>query len=479
MNPSSTEKKRRSIYAPLIFCFVILFNPNISVIDIMPDFIAYFILARLFLYPSDCSPHFEEARVAFKRLGWLNLMKFFGLFVMLFVKKSDPRDNDIIPLVTIVFAVFEALLMVIAIKEIFDALFHLGNRSDAVSTIQGPEKVRYFSFLFAIAKCAIYFIPTPFLLSSTTTVAGAKTKLAKSFIRVLILSQLAGIVIGIFWLVMIIKYTKSIKEEGKFFSALSTVLKKDKSASLEKKILLRRASSALSLLATASFFTIELALVENYDINVIPHFIYAFLLLLFVYKLCRFSKNALLTYISGFVYLMTTIVNFVFQYRFLTEYGYDMLLTSKEARDAYPKLNVLSIIEFLALTVFLILLALLLKNFILKNTGIDTAHLDSKGREQYHRSLIGKNYALLTAGILAGAIKCLSVILHGNVKVVYTAPTNEFKPTVKDIVIAPSVEWIGLLVTVFAIIYICYALYFTSTLRDEVKLKYQNEEYES
>ena len=57
------DKKQKSIYKTVIFSLIFLFNPNISVIDILPDFIAYFLLARAFLYAADRAPHFEEARV--------------------------------------------------------------------------------------------------------------------------------------------------------------------------------------------------------------------------------------------------------------------------------------------------------------------------------------------------------------------------------------------------------------------------------
>ena len=67
---NATEKKQKSrVYTSVTVALVFLFNPNISVIDILPDFVAYFLLARAFLYASDCAPYFEEARIAFKSSG--------------------------------------------------------------------------------------------------------------------------------------------------------------------------------------------------------------------------------------------------------------------------------------------------------------------------------------------------------------------------------------------------------------------------
>ena len=40
----------------LIFAVVMLFNPNVNLIDILPDFIGYFILAKFFERAADSAP---------------------------------------------------------------------------------------------------------------------------------------------------------------------------------------------------------------------------------------------------------------------------------------------------------------------------------------------------------------------------------------------------------------------------------------
>lgn len=475
---SLTEKKRGSIYGAILFSLIFLFNPNVSVIDILPDFIAYFILARLFIYPADCAPHFEEARIAFRRLGWLNFFKFFGFMVMVLVKRADPTDNDIIPLVTFVFAVLELLLMVIAVKKTFDALFYLGNRSEALSTIRPfylgkirirPEDVRNLSYFFAVFKCIVYFAPTPFLLTNTTLTPGGKLGIAEAFIIVLLLSHLLGIIVGIFWLIAMRKYALSIKAEGKFFYTLDKLLRENVEFDINKKIKLRSMFFALSVFSVASFFTLELALVESYDVNLIPHFIYALLLLLAVYKLAPFTKGALPAYISGGIYSLFSAVTYFVQCHFLTEYGYAKLITSSKARDFYPIVTWLSIAEFAALLAFLFFIWRMLHSFILKNTGINENSALQKSNDSYFGSLIKKNILFAVSGALAGIIKLISVIVHGSVKLVYSNTDGELQ----DAVVSPAVEWIGLAVTVFAFIYIGITLYFISTLKDEIKMKYE------
>ena len=56
------DKRKSGGYFPaLVISLLLLFNPNVSIIDPLPDFIAFFILARLVERAADIAPHFEEA----------------------------------------------------------------------------------------------------------------------------------------------------------------------------------------------------------------------------------------------------------------------------------------------------------------------------------------------------------------------------------------------------------------------------------
>lgn len=477
---NATEKKQKSrVYTSVAVALVFLFNPNISVIDILPDFVAYFLLARAFLYASDCAPYFEEARIAFKRLGWLNFFKIFGLAVMLIVKRGNSADNDIIPLVTLVFAICEALLTFVAIKNLFSALFYLGNRADAESTISPfefmkkrvrPESVRDISYFFFALKCIVYFAPTPFLLTNLNE-ASDRAALMRWFVTILLLSQIICVAAGILWLLIVRKYALSIKEEGKFKASLDMLLENNKGFSLPKKQMLRTVISTLTLFEIGAFLTLELALIENYDVNIIPHFIYASILLFASYKLSAYAKGRKELLISGGLYLLSTVVFYGVQTHFLTEYGYARLITSKEARAFYPTVTVFAIVEFALLLVFLFSVYRMLNAFIKKHTGIneDSSLIDSN--ESYYGSLIRKNLYFFICGVLAGLVKLISTITHGSVKVVYSDNGDE----IKNAVISPAVEWIGLAVAIAAFVYIGVTLYFISTLKDEVKMKYEDE----
>lgn len=477
---ASKETKRKSIYPSVIFALIFLFNPNISVIDILPDFIAYFVLSKAFLYASDCAPHFEQARVAFKKLGWLSFAKFFGLIVIFLVRRQNSSDSDIIPLVTLAFAICEILLSVIAIRHIFNALFYLGNRSIALATIKPfkvigitvrPETVRNLSFFFSLIKCVAYFAPTPMLLTRdyfTSFIANSPTKW---FIFILLFSFFVSLIAGIVWLIFVLGYAKAIQREKNFFKALDSLLKNNVDFSIERKEKLRSLISALTFFSVASFFTLELALVENYDVNLIPHFIYATIMFFGALKITRLTKKSFMLITSGAVYILTSFIAYFLQTSFLTKYGYALLVIKGEAREAYPPVIIFSIVEFLSLALFLFFLFKAMRSFILVHTGINAFSTDIEANQDYFGSLLKKNLLFLIAGLSAGFIKLVSVILHGSVKLVYSDNGDELKAAI----VSPAVEWIGLAVTIFSFIYIGITLYFISTLKDEVKMKYEDE----
>ena len=59
-------------------CF--LFNPNVVIIDILPDFIGYIFLILGIYQLSDINYYFEESLKLFKRMLVVSLIQFFSIF---------------------------------------------------------------------------------------------------------------------------------------------------------------------------------------------------------------------------------------------------------------------------------------------------------------------------------------------------------------------------------------------------------------
>ena len=157
-------------YNRLILCMVFLINPNINVVDILPDFIAWFMLAKLFERAADSAPYFEEARASFLKLAWINLAKIPAFFLIVSIRSKDTMDNNVFALFSLSFCALELLFLLPCIKNLFTALFHLGERTDATSLITpvlspfssikkiSPESIKECTYFFFVCTIINFFM---------------------------------------------------------------------------------------------------------------------------------------------------------------------------------------------------------------------------------------------------------------------------------------------------------------------------------
>lgn len=472
--------KRKTFYGLIVFCLVLLFNPNINIFDLLPDFIAWFILAKLFEKAADSAAYFEEARASFVKLGWLNVAKLPAFLFILMVRGQNVHDNDIYTLISFSFAIVEAILVVQAIKNIFAALTHLGERTTASSLISPiplsksgrrmltVDALKESSYFFAICKSILYFLPDLFLLTRVND-KGQILTASKYYPEALIFAQLLGLIVGIIWLMRILKYTKAIYKEGLFTESLERMAIEDAELKFETKTTIRKISFSLTLMAVASIFMLEISLDSFNSINILPCFMFGIMFVVAFYSMRHYSQKNIYLYVSGGVFTVISALEYAFSIIFHSSYEYLDLINNADARKSYLWVQIFGIAEFISLTVLLVILANTLKAFILNNTGVNPqSDRYLRMEKEYHKSLFTKTYILIALGILSALAKCVNIFLNGEVQFVFT--------TVNDVMIAASpIPWFNLVVTATAIFFIAYSLYFTSYLKEEIKMKYTKE----
>ena len=142
------------------------------------------------------------------------------------------------------------------------------------------------------------------------------------------------------------------------------------------------------------------------------------------------------------------------------------LIKNSSAKSDYNLILVFAVLEFVCLTLFLVFIAKAFNSFIEENTGISPKSEKYHTLEsEFHRSLKIKNYVTLALGILSGLAKCINVFLNSEVQVLFTE-TN--------IITASTIPWFSTVVTITSVAYIAYNFFYMSTLKDEVKMKYQS-----
>ena len=470
-------KRKKGTLALLIFCLALLFNPGVNLLDPLPDFIAWFILERLLRKPADMSPYFEETRVACFRLGFLNLSKILALMLVALVRSIDTSDTDIMALASLSYAVVELCLLFSFVRNGFDALFYLGERSDATSLIlpfkigrkrtMSPEALKSFCYFFTVCKCAFYALPDLFLLTRLDE-HGNRLPISRFYVYALLSSIVLGLIIGIIWIKRTKAYAKAVFNEGRFNEALISLSVSDLSASYVTKSKIRTIKSALNWLTLAAFFTLELVFDDFGGINLLPHFIYGAIITYSAYKITKLSRRSLPLIISGAVYTAVSLVTYVLKFNFLEKYEYFDIVIDPKAVEAYMPISIFAVLEFVTLAVFLVLFALSFNKFILLNTGLSPESERYGITEKlYHGSLKKGSYGLFLVGLVAGLAKMINVFLNREVQLIYSDITDVSMPTFTGSLI----PWFNLVITATAILYIGYSLYYLSTVKEEVELK--------
>lgn len=482
------KKSKVTKYPLILFSIILLANPNVSIFDFLPDFIAYFILAHLFLDASDKSPFFAEARSAFIKLGWLTLLKPFSLIFVVWTRMNNTLGNDTLALVSFVLAVAEAILMIIAISNIFNAFFRLGERTDASALINPfnitkrrmmtTDSLKMLCYLFAIVKCAAYGLPD---LSLLTTVVGVQVITVNPIYPVaMLIGILASLVVGIIWALATKKFAMAVTKEGKFNSALDSISSTIPSIKLESVKKTRALRNTLIVLTVAIILTLELRFDNLRGVNLFPPTLFAALTLIALYigrNHIKYYKPAMLV---TFIYAIISTAAYFVESSFLSKYGYESLLREgifrpefkSAATEAYDTVKLFGAICAVANIALIIIITLVLRHIIFDHTGISPKSQNyNKLEKEFHSALSKRTYAFTALSIISAVLKFVYIYSHGEIETVYTDTNDITRPTIT----APSIEWISFASSIASLLFIAYALYYFSILKDEIKMKYSQE----
>ena len=132
-----------------------LFNPFVTVVDALPDFIGalFFILA---LYKiRDLSDHLNSARTNFIRFFWVSASRIPAFFLMFWVSHNFSAERSIMLVFTFCYAVAETIMLAISFNQLFNGLIYIGERNDGSAvfyTVKTVKKDGYYEFAKEEAK---------------------------------------------------------------------------------------------------------------------------------------------------------------------------------------------------------------------------------------------------------------------------------------------------------------------------------------
>ena len=181
-------KKKYFVLAALF-----LFNPIVSIFDILPDFIGYYFLLKAFTPVSYIFDNASDLHSSLKRMMIIGVAKFFSV-ILLFL-----TDATMALVLSFTFAILEIIYGFAMTIKLFDVTSYIRMRYDDTVSTRQAEKLKSFSLFFLVAKLALASLPDVTALSMGNS--SLKVDLSQFRPVLFIISAFIAFIIGIVWFV--------------------------------------------------------------------------------------------------------------------------------------------------------------------------------------------------------------------------------------------------------------------------------------
>ena len=369
--------KRYINFAALGSSLIFLFNPNINVIDFLPDFIGYILLCVALTNLSDINETISEAQAGFKKLIFIDVSKIIALMWIFGISVTSEKNSSLM-LWSFVFGVLEMLFAIPAFNKLFKGINELGffYNNTTVNSVTGNKKrsrtdsLSAFTTFFVALKAIMAFLPELADLTSTEYYENQGLMNIYRYIGIMrFLAFVPVFIVGIIWIFKCVLYFRKLNSDVDFCGALQNeycqkILPK-KSVFVKRNVKL---SFLLLLLAIAFSFDIRFEYV-----NVLPDFISGALFLAFFLVIAKkIDINKKLSLISAGAYVLTGMLSSTVEFLFLTKYNYSSIYRDEQAYSFFTVLVICACANVLAFA-FVTGYALKACNQVIKDhTGVIT-----------------------------------------------------------------------------------------------------------
>ncbi len=443
----------------VIIALLFFFNPNINIIDPLPDWIGYVLLCCALSRLSDLNDSVESATRGFRKMilidgaKWIALLWVFGLSI------PGERNSSLL-LWSFVFATLELIVLIPTWSKLFHGLTQLGYLYQNTAVFGNKEgkrsrtdKIRNLTAVFVSLKAVLSVLPEFADLSNTY---GEEVGMLDLYRHIGVMRMLAFIpvlVVGIIWLWRSIRYFCALRGDTVFMGALreqytTEILPK-------KGLFIRRHTHWLCFVfVTALCLTIDFRLEYR---NVLPDTLAAIMFFVVLYFLANKLKiTRMPAWIACGVYLVCTVFSYGTEWRFFNEFSYHAIRRSNEARDAYMWVIVAVILKAVAFALLAWLLVKALRTLIAEHTGYVAGRewQDDRAGKLVHAVHKELNRSLTVALIGTALYVCIEIVY---------------------VFLAPSFGFMGVTHIVFAILCVLGFARALFAIRNAVDTKYMLE----
>lgn len=468
-----TAKKELSP-ALLLWAAVFLLNPNINLLDLLPDCIGYLLLVRALSGIDELVPHFDAARAGFLRLFWVALSKIPAYFVMAALVGDSTDHRVTITLLALSYGIMEVLFSFFAIAELFAGVDYLRARHGLfVKNGHLLDNARLSSYIWAIAKPALAFLPELCYLSmyehfGFVTNAPDIVVYRPMFVAI---AFLVGLGFGIYFLVAVSRGIAAARDEEGLFPLLCGIRSKNLPP-LHSMARIRRIRAALSLLAIGFVALIDLVFDE---INYLPNGVAILFFAVAAFLLLPYAKRgAIAVLIVCVPTLAFSTIASVLRFSFFAQYNYAALGKWLAADTLYRSYELFSTLEAAAQVLLFSAMLFLLICLIRTETGFIAENAENRqSHKELHRALTFRVSVLCGLGALSSIAMAADVYLR-----YFTDNYKQGTPMGDDVTIQlngvalPIYGWFWLIVLLLRIVSTFVAVHTAAILSGEVEHKY-------
>lgn len=359
--------------------FVFMFNPNINIVDVLPDFIGYIILCMALTPLGDMNEYISDALTSFKRMIFVDAGKVLA-YTWVFGLSVSSEYNSSLMLWSFVFGVLEIIFVVPAYANLFKGLTSLGyfHKNTAILGSKRnrkknyTDKIRGFTMFFVIFKAVMSFLPELSDLTSTEFYENSGMTNLYQYIGVMrLLVFMPTLILGIIWLVRITLYFKRIRNDTELCEALEKTYA-DRVLTKKGIFVKRNVSVAAAVLITAAVLSFDFRIER---VNLFPDLVSAVLLFVFFLVIAKKTRiNKTLGIVISCVYFAVSVVTYVLEISFFKNYSYGAILRDVEAMWAYRYMTLACVVSAVAFAAVYFLVIKALENVIDTHTGYVQLH---------------------------------------------------------------------------------------------------------
>ncbi len=322
----------------LIAAFVFLFNPNINIVDILPDFIGYLLIYWGLSKASFLIDKLEEAKTRFWKLSLVGIAKFAAILLL-------PVTDDTFTLVlTFSFGVIELMYLIPAFGFLIDGFVYSGTRYNGTGVFKNSDKVKSGCFIFFIIRAVCAVLPELTSLSlhdNLGSVSAIDIDITRYKPAFLVVALIISGIYGIIWLAKSSIYISGIRKDKVYIDNFEREYNENIVPN-EKLFIKRNMKAAMALMIIAAIASFDLY-VDG--INIISDVITASFLISAVVCMRKYTNKFIISVFVSSVYGIVSLINFVISLVFNMNYSMSEINWVSEADDFYNIIKIISTAE--------------------------------------------------------------------------------------------------------------------------------------